>query len=61
MRWEDLDDGRRTDGQATEEREEFAQLRHENRVLWEEREIPKKAVGWFAREPESSPRKASHS
>jgi len=40
----DLDEGRRTNGVTTEEREELVRLRRENRALREEREILKKAA-----------------
>ena len=57
----DLDEGRRTDGLTTEEREELRRLRRENKQLKIEREILKKAAAWFARETNSIPDKPSGS
>ncbi len=57
----DLDEGRRADGLATAEREELGRLRRENKTLRVEREIPKKAAVWFAKETDSDPKKGSGS
>lgn len=46
----ELDDGRRSDGLASEEREELKRLRRELRQVKLERDILSKATAWFARE-----------
>ena len=45
----DVDAGRRH-GLTTEERQELARLRKENRILREERDILKRATAFFAKE-----------
>lgn len=57
----DLDQGVRSDGLTTEEREELQRLRRENKQLKLEREILKKAAAWFARESGSVPDRDSSS
>ena len=51
----DRDEGRRGDGLTTQEREELARLRRENKQLRIEREILSKAAAWFARETDAIP------
>lgn len=53
----DLDEGRRSDGLTTKERDELSKLRGENRRLRQERGILIKAAAWFANESESTPKK----
>jgi transposase len=57
----DLDQGVRSDGLTTEEREELQRLRRENKQLKLEREILTKAAAWFARESGSVPDRDSSS
>ena len=57
----DLDAGKRDDGLKTDEREELAKLRRENRVLREEREILKKFAAWSAQEANWNTKKHSGS
>ncbi len=57
----DLDEGRRSDGLTTDERNELARLRRENKRLRLEREILAKAAAWFAQETDSLPPKDSSS
>ena len=58
------DAGRRTDGDGglpSDEREELARLRRENRQLRQERDILAKAAAWFARETGTIPSGSSNS
>lgn len=57
----DLDEGRRSDGLTTDERNELARLRRENKRLRLEREILAKAAAWFAQETDTLPPKDSSS
>lgn len=57
----DLDQGRRSDGLTSEERDEVSRLRRENKRLTIENEILSKAAAWFARETNSIPDKRSNS
>jgi transposase len=52
----DLDSGARTDGLTSDEREELARLRKENKRLKMEQEILGKAAAWFARESNTLPK-----
>ena len=61
VRQRELDEGTRTDGLKTEEREELARLRRENARLKEEREILSKAAAWFAQETEKKSKRSSSS
>ena len=57
----DLDEGARTDGITSAERQELSRLRKENRRLQQERDILAKAAAWFARETKSIPERSSNS
>ena len=54
-----LDTGQRSDGLTSQEHQEIARLRRENKQLRLEREILAKAAAWFARETGSIPESAS--
>ena len=57
----DLDQGVRSDGLTSSEREELRRLKREVKQLRMEREILKKAAAWFARESDSIPKRGSSS
>ena len=61
LRQADRDEGRRTDGLTTVERDELRQLRRDNARLRAAREILKKAAAWFARETDVIPSGPSRS
>jgi transposase len=61
VRQAELDEGSRTDGLTTVEREELVRLRRENARLQEEREILSKAAAWFAQETEKKSKGSSRS
>ncbi|WP_414639891.1 transposase [Arenibaculum sp.] len=56
-----LNDGHRSDGLATAERDELNRLRRKNRQLRQERDILAKATAWFARETGTIPSGSSGS
>ena len=57
----DLDEGRRTDGTTSADRDELRRLKREVKRLRLERDILKKAAAWFAQESNSIPRRDSRS
>ena len=61
IRQAERDEGRRSDGTTSAEREELQRLRRENKRLRQEREILAKAAAWFAQETDTVPPKSSSS
>ena len=57
----DRDEGLRSDGTTSAERDELRRLRRELKQVKLEREILSKAAAWFARETDAIPRKDSSS
>jgi transposase len=57
----ELNDGSRSDGLTSDERQELGRLRRENARLKEEREILSKAAAWFAQETEKKSKGSSRS
>ena len=55
------EEGLRSDGLTSAEREELKRLRRENKILRQEKEILKKAAAWFARESNTLPPESSSS
>jgi len=61
VRQAERDEGRRSDGVTTSERDELTRLRRENKQLRQERDILAKAAAWFARETGTIPSGSSGS
>lgn len=57
----DRNTGRGDGGLTSQEREELARLRRENRQLKVERDILSKAAAWFAKESSATPKRCSDS
>jgi transposase len=55
------DSGRGDGGLTSQEQQELARLRRENRQLKLEREILSKAAAWFAKESTATPKRSSDS